>query len=120
MTPEKGWHGYWENPGDAGKPMTVEWQLPQGATTGPLRYPIPTRLVVADLMNHPTSLRSGATSPVEDDAETPLAAPRAGVLGQPVDMPHGRLDRAVGPGQPANRLVVLGALRRLDAAIASP
>ncbi|WP_426265553.1 protein-disulfide reductase DsbD family protein [Sphingomonas sp. LHG3443-2] len=52
MTPEKGWHGYWENPGDAGKPMTVEWQLPQGTTVGPLRYPVPTRLVVAELMNH--------------------------------------------------------------------
>jgi thiol:disulfide interchange protein len=52
MTPEEGWHGYWENPGDAGKPMSVEWQLPQGASIGPLRYPVPTRLMVADLMNH--------------------------------------------------------------------
>lgn len=52
MTPEEGWHGYWENPGDAGKPMTVEWRLPQGASAGPLRYPVPTRLIVADLMNH--------------------------------------------------------------------
>nr|WP_314446836.1 protein-disulfide reductase DsbD domain-containing protein [uncultured Sphingomonas sp.] len=52
MTPEDGWHGYWENPGDAGKPMTVDWQLPQGASVGPLRYPVPTRLIVADLMNH--------------------------------------------------------------------
>jgi DsbC/DsbD-like thiol-disulfide interchange protein/cytochrome c biogenesis protein CcdA len=52
MTPEEGWHGYWENPGDAGKPMTAEWQLPAGATVGPLRYPVPTRLTVAGLMNH--------------------------------------------------------------------
>lgn len=51
-TPDEGWHGYWENPGDAGKPMTVDWQLPQGAVVGPLRYPVPTRLIVADLMNH--------------------------------------------------------------------
>ena len=34
MTPEEGWHGYWENPGDAGKPMSVEWRLPPGATAG--------------------------------------------------------------------------------------
>jgi DsbC/DsbD-like thiol-disulfide interchange protein/cytochrome c biogenesis protein CcdA len=52
MTPEQGWHGYWENPGDAGKPMTVAWQLPQGASVGILRYPVPTRLTVAGLMNH--------------------------------------------------------------------
>jgi DsbC/DsbD-like thiol-disulfide interchange protein/cytochrome c biogenesis protein CcdA len=52
MTPEEGWHGYWENPGDAGKPMTVDWQLPQGSSVEPLRYPVPTRLTVAGLMNH--------------------------------------------------------------------
>jgi len=52
MTPEEGWHGYWENPGDAGKPMTVAWELPAGASVGPLRYPVPTRLTVAGLMNY--------------------------------------------------------------------
>jgi DsbC/DsbD-like thiol-disulfide interchange protein/cytochrome c biogenesis protein CcdA len=52
MTPEEGWHGYWENPGDAGQPMSVAWQLPPGASAGPLRYPVPTRLTVAGLMNH--------------------------------------------------------------------
>ena len=52
MTPEAGWHGYWENPGDAGKPMDVAWQLPPGAAVGPLRYPVPTRLTIAGLMNH--------------------------------------------------------------------
>ena len=25
-----GWHGYWLNPGDAGLPMDVQWQLPTG------------------------------------------------------------------------------------------
>ncbi|WP_300973810.1 protein-disulfide reductase DsbD [Sphingomonas sp. LHG3406-1] len=52
MTPEPGWHGYWENPGDAGKPMTVQWDLPAGASAGPLRYPVPSRLTIAGLMNH--------------------------------------------------------------------
>jgi cytochrome c biogenesis protein CcdA len=32
--------------------MTVAWQLPPGSKVGPLRYPVPTRLMVADLMNH--------------------------------------------------------------------
>ena len=52
MHTQKGWHGYWQNPGDAGLPMKVEWQLPSGATVGPLRYPVPDRLTIAGLMNY--------------------------------------------------------------------
>ncbi len=50
--PEKGWHAYWLNPGDAGLPARAEWTLPQGATAGPLRYPVPQRLLIAGLMNY--------------------------------------------------------------------
>jgi DsbC/DsbD-like thiol-disulfide interchange protein/cytochrome c biogenesis protein CcdA len=52
MRPAPGWHGYWLNPGDAGLPMDVKWQLPPGFSAGPLRYPVPTRLTVAGLMNY--------------------------------------------------------------------
>jgi DsbC/DsbD-like thiol-disulfide interchange protein/cytochrome c biogenesis protein CcdA len=52
MRPAAGWHGYWLNPGDAGLPMDVKWQLPAGFSVGPLRYPVPTRLTVAGLMNY--------------------------------------------------------------------
>lgn len=52
MTPERGWHGYWENPGDAGLGMTVQWTLPPGVTVGPLRYPVPETLIISGLMNH--------------------------------------------------------------------
>jgi DsbC/DsbD-like thiol-disulfide interchange protein/cytochrome c biogenesis protein CcdA len=52
MHPAPGWHGYWLNPGDAGLPMDVQWQLPSGFAAGPLRYPVPTRLLVAGLMNY--------------------------------------------------------------------
>src|SRR4051794_28752917 len=52
MRPAPGWHGYWLNPGDAGLPMDVSWQLPEGFSTGALRYPVPTRLKVAGLMNY--------------------------------------------------------------------
>lgn len=52
MHTRPGWHGYWVNPGDAGLPMAVEWSLPPGATIGPLRYPVPSRLTVAGLMNY--------------------------------------------------------------------
>src|SRR5690348_610530 len=52
MIPAPGWHGYWKNPGDAGLPMDVKWQLPPGFSAGPLRYPVPTRLEIAGLMNY--------------------------------------------------------------------
>jgi DsbC/DsbD-like thiol-disulfide interchange protein/cytochrome c biogenesis protein CcdA len=52
MRTNPGWHGYWLNPGDAGLPMDVQWQLPKGFAAGPLRYPVPSRLTVAGLMNY--------------------------------------------------------------------
>ncbi|WP_324806907.1 thioredoxin family protein [Sphingomonas sp. LY29] len=52
MRTSPGWHGYWSNPGDAGLPMSIEWQLPPGASVGPLRYPVPGKLLVADIVNH--------------------------------------------------------------------
>lgn len=51
-TPEAGWHGYWENPGDAGLPPKLTWTLPDGVRAGALRYPVPQRLMIAGLMNH--------------------------------------------------------------------
>lgn len=52
MTPRPGWHGYWENPGDAGIGMSVKWTLPRGVTTGPLRHPVPETLLISGLMNY--------------------------------------------------------------------
>jgi DsbC/DsbD-like thiol-disulfide interchange protein len=52
MRTNAGWHGYWLNPGDAGLPMRVEWRLPPGFAVGPLRYPVPSRLEIANLMNY--------------------------------------------------------------------
>lgn len=52
MDPKAGWHDYWINPGDAGTPLELEWQLPAGMTAGPLRAPVPETLVVSGFMNH--------------------------------------------------------------------
>ncbi len=41
FTIDKGWHIYWKNPGDAGLATSVDWQLPEGFTAGPLRWPQP-------------------------------------------------------------------------------
>ena len=52
MRTKPGWHGYWVNPGDAGLPMKIEWQLPPGARLGPLRFPVPDKLLVAGIVNY--------------------------------------------------------------------
>ena len=52
FTPNPGWHGYWLNPGDAGAPARVEWQLPEGVTAEPLRFPVPQTLTISGLMNY--------------------------------------------------------------------
>lgn len=52
MQPGVGWHGYWQNPGDAGLGMTTDWTLPPGVKVGDLRYPVPQTLLVSGLMNH--------------------------------------------------------------------
>lgn len=50
--PEPEWHGYWQNPGDAGVETQLKWTLPDGMRAGALRYPVPERLIVGGLMNY--------------------------------------------------------------------
>lgn len=52
MTPKPTWHGYWENPGDAGIGMSFDWTLPDGVTAGTARYPVPDRLLISGIMNY--------------------------------------------------------------------
>ena len=122
MRTNPGWHGYWLNPGDAGLPMDVKWQLPRGFSAGPLRYPVPSRLTVADLMNYvyehdyavlvrlkvPADARG--TVPIRADAHwlactDKICVPEQGQLA---------LDLPVGSGTPEPR-----AVRRVAASIAA-
>ncbi|MCC2980191.1 thioredoxin family protein [Sphingomonas sp. IC-11] len=50
--PEPEWHGYWQNPGDAGVETQLKWTMPEGVSAGALRYPVPERLIVGGLMNY--------------------------------------------------------------------
>lgn len=52
MRPDRDWHGYWKNPGDAGIETQAAWTLPRGMTAGGLAYPVPTTLLVGGLMNY--------------------------------------------------------------------
>jgi len=51
LTHEKDWHTYWLVPGDSGLPTRIEWQLPSGATAGPIEWPYPHRLPAGPLVN---------------------------------------------------------------------
>ncbi|MDB6079803.1 MAG: putative ThiO:disulfide interchange protein [Akkermansiaceae bacterium] len=40
-------HTYWQNPGVAGVPTTLDWQLPAGFTAGPVQWPAPEKTFMA-------------------------------------------------------------------------
>ncbi|MDK2761457.1 MAG: thioredoxin family protein [Sphingopyxis sp.] len=52
MAPQKTWHGYWINGGDAGFGLSVEWNPPEGVRVAPFRYPVPDALILFGMMNH--------------------------------------------------------------------
>ncbi len=41
LSPDPGWHTYWINPGDAGKPAKLDWDAPEGLEFGDLNFPAP-------------------------------------------------------------------------------
>jgi DsbC/DsbD-like thiol-disulfide interchange protein len=49
---ERGWHIYWENPGDSGEPPRVSWQLPKGLTAGELIWAAPQRMASSTIVNY--------------------------------------------------------------------
>ena len=110
--PQPGWHGYWENVGDAGVPMTLDWRLPPGVEAGALRYPVPQRLTVAGLMNYvferpyailttlriPADAAKGSTIPVSVEADylvctEKICVPESQTLSTVLTVGEGRADR---------------------------
>ena len=49
---ERGWHTYWQNPGESGMPTTLAWKLPNGLSAGPIQWPPPRALPVGPLTNY--------------------------------------------------------------------
>ena len=112
--PQPGWHGYWKNPGDAGLPAQFRWTLPRGAVVeGEPRWPVPTTLLLAGLMNYvyeapfaplmtlrvPAGLASGTPLPVRLAIDylvctTAICVPEQQTLA---------LDLVIGDGAPGNR-----------------
>ncbi len=46
ITLDKGWHSYWQYPGESGKALKAKWTLPKGSTVSDFKWPIPERLNV--------------------------------------------------------------------------
>ncbi|MDX9857460.1 MAG: protein-disulfide reductase DsbD family protein [candidate division Zixibacteria bacterium] len=46
------WHVYWRNPGDAGLPPTISWNLPDGFVSGPIQWPYPERFETGPLTSY--------------------------------------------------------------------
>jgi DsbC/DsbD-like thiol-disulfide interchange protein len=49
---DKGWHIYWQNPGDSGEPPKVQWTLPTGFSVSTIRWPTPIRLGVSPIVDY--------------------------------------------------------------------
>jgi DsbC/DsbD-like thiol-disulfide interchange protein len=43
----EGYHTYWQNPGIAGVPVKLAWQLPEGFSAGPIQWPYPEQSMMA-------------------------------------------------------------------------
>jgi DsbC/DsbD-like thiol-disulfide interchange protein len=52
MKMEDGWHVYWKNPGDSGTRPGLDWKLPEGLAAGPIEWPFPEKIRVAQLVNY--------------------------------------------------------------------
>ncbi|KAJ8134780.1 hypothetical protein OY671_012007, partial [Metschnikowia pulcherrima] len=75
---EKGWHGYWSNPGDAGFGLSLDWTSPAGAKAEAPEFPVPQTSLLSGSMNHvyehdyavlvpstsPRDAKPGTTSPI--------------------------------------------------------
>ena len=111
MRPEAGWHGYWQNPGDAGVGLVLDWTLPQGVTVGQPRFPVPDTLIISGFMNYiyenphailvdvklAPDIATGAKLPISVDAEwlactDRVCVPQRGSLALQLVVGDGKVD----------------------------
>ncbi len=49
---EHDWHVYWQNPGDSGLPVKIEWDAPEGFDIGEIIWPTPDKISLDILANY--------------------------------------------------------------------
>jgi thiol:disulfide interchange protein/DsbC/DsbD-like thiol-disulfide interchange protein len=52
LSPEKGWHVYWQNPGDSGLATRLTWTLPDAISAGAIQWPYPHAESLGPLTNY--------------------------------------------------------------------
>ena len=72
LAPDPTWHAYWVNPGDAGLPATVRWNLPEGFSASDLRFPAPHVIPFGEFVTY------GFDEPILLLSEISVPAGRAG------------------------------------------
>ncbi|MFW6347997.1 MAG: protein-disulfide reductase DsbD domain-containing protein, partial [Cyclonatronaceae bacterium] len=76
---EEGWHTYWQNPGDSGTPVRIDWELPDGFEAGALYWPYPQsfeegRMVTHGYKNESILLQPISAAPEVEDGSYELIA----------------------------------------------
>lgn len=46
------WHTYWQNPGDSGEPVQINWVLPEGMSAGEIVWPLPRTIATGPIINY--------------------------------------------------------------------
>ena len=81
LSHDEHWHTYWQNPGEAGLPTEIKWQLPEGFAAGPIQWPVPHLIETGGIFNYgyegevllltelavPASAKPGATVELRAD-----------------------------------------------------
>lgn len=49
---DPGWHSYWRNPGDAGQPASIDWELPEGFAVGGISWPYPKKVEETSVVSY--------------------------------------------------------------------
>ena len=49
---DAGWHTYWRNPGDSGEPVSITWNLPDGAQASAITWPLPEPIATGPIINY--------------------------------------------------------------------
>lgn len=68
MTPDKGWHTYWINAGDAGLPTTIDFNLPKGVSAGEIVWEIPEKIPFAGMANYGYEHENTLIIPIKVDS----------------------------------------------------
>jgi thiol:disulfide interchange protein DsbD len=49
---DRNWHTYWQNPGDSGEPVYIDWALPIGIEAGVINWPSPKVIQTGPIVNY--------------------------------------------------------------------